>query len=302
MDPDPRHEPVSHRTRRAWFGVAVAIMVTVIVGLSGSISWLLVGIQWPDLAALTSPRVIVLTATNGEILPHAGELRLASVAVGDMPANVLNAVLSIEDRRFYRHGALDFRSVLRAFIQNLEAGRIVAGGSTITQQLVKTNFLGPERTYRRKFREAVLSIWLEHNLTKGQILTGYLNTVYLGSGAKGFPAAAQIYFGKKVAGLDLAQAAMLAGMVNAPEQDDPLHNLDAARRRAATVLDAMVVNGKLSENEALMAKLHPATPGSSGVRPASNGWFGDWVYEKALLATPADAGTVQIRTSLDPEL
>ena len=277
-------------------------MVTVIVGLSGSISWLLAGIHLPDLAAITSPRVIVLTAANGESLPHAGELRLASVAVEDMPANVVNAVLSIEDRRFYRHGALDFRSVLRAFIQNLEAGRIVAGGSTITQQIVKTNFLGPERTYRRKFREAVLSIWLEHNLTKGQILTGYLNTVYLGSGTKGFPAAAQIYFGKKVAGLDLAEAAMLAGMVNAPEQDDPLHNLDAARRRAATVLDAMVANGKLSENEALIAKLHPATPGGSGVRPASNGWFGDWVYEKALSATPADAGTVQIRTSLDPEL
>ena len=199
-------------------------MVVAIIGLSGSTSWLLAGIHFPAMAEIASPRIIVLASAGGQVLPHAGGLRLAPVAAKDMPANLINAVVSIEDRRFYRHGAIDFLSVLRAFRQNIEAGRIVAGGSTITQQLVKTDFVGPERTYRRKIREAVISIWLEHHLTKNQILTSYLNSVYLGSGATGFPAAAKLYFGKNVADLNLAEAVMLAGMINAPEQDDPLHD------------------------------------------------------------------------------
>ncbi|HUN98400.1 MAG TPA: transglycosylase domain-containing protein, partial [Bradyrhizobium sp.] len=302
MSADPPHEAVSRRFRRLRFGIAVAIMFMTLVGLFGAISWLLTGIRFPPLAEITSPRVIVLTSADGELLPHAGELRLAPVAAKDMPANVINAVLSIEDRRFYRHGALDFLSVLRALGQNLEAHRIVAGGSTITQQLVKTNFLGPERTYRRKIREAIISIWLERHLSKNQILTSYLNSVYLGSGTTGFPAAARLYFGKNVADLNLGEAAMLAGMINAPEQDDPLLNLDTARRRAATVLDAEVANGKLTEDEALMAKLHPASPNGAGNMAASNGWFGDWVYRKALSATSDRAGTVKIRTTLDPRL
>ncbi|MET4292351.1 penicillin-binding protein 1A [Bradyrhizobium sp. LB8.2] len=302
MSADPNQEPVSHPSRRSWFGYAVAIMVVAIVGLTGSASWLLAGFHFPAVAEITSPRVIVLASSSGQIVPHAGELRLAPVAAKDMPANLINAVLSIEDRRFYRHGPLDLSSVLRALRQNIEARRIVAGGSTITQQLVKTNFLGPERTYRRKIREAIISTWLEHHLTKDQILTSYLNSVYLGSGATGFPAAAKLYFGKSAVDLNLAEAAMLAGMINAPEQDDPFHDLDAARRRAATVLDAMVANGKLTEGEALMAKLHPAMPNRANIMPTSNGWFGDWVYKKALSATPAHAGTVQIRTTLDPRL
>jgi membrane peptidoglycan carboxypeptidase len=106
--------------------------------------------------------------------------------------------------------------MLRAFSGNIKAGHIVAGGSTLTQQLVKILFLGPRRTYARKIQEAVLARWLEYHLTKDEILTSYLNNVYLGSGAIGFPAAAKLYFGKKVADLNLAEAAMLAGMINSP--------------------------------------------------------------------------------------
>jgi 1A family penicillin-binding protein len=273
-----------------------------IASLAGSMSWFLTSVRFPALAEITAPRIIVLASADGHIVPHAGEMRLTPIAAKDMPASLIDAVLSIEDRRFYRHGALDFLSVLRAFRQNVEAGRVVAGGSTITQQLVKTNFLGPERTYRRKIREAAISIWLERQLTKDQIFTSYLNSVYLGSGTRGFPAAAEFYFGKNVADLNLAEAAMLAGMINAPEHDDPLHDLDAARRRAVTVLHAMVANGKLTEDAALVAKLHPATPSGGHIAPISDGWFGDWVYDKALSAMPAHAGTVQIRTTLDPRL
>jgi membrane peptidoglycan carboxypeptidase len=192
--------------------------------------------------------------------------------------------------------------VLRAFRDNLSAGKTVAGGSTITQQLVKNLFLGPERTYRRKLQEAVIAIWLEHQLSKDQILTSYLNNVYLGSGATGFPAAAKVYFNKNIGELTLSECAMLAGMINAPSQDDPFRNPDASRKRAATVLDAMVDNGKLSADEALVAKLHPATPTAADLANPSSGWFADWVYGKAAAVTPAYGGTLRIRTTLDLRL
>jgi penicillin-binding protein 1A len=244
-----------------------AAMAGAIFLLTGTTSWFLYRIHLPSAAEVTSRRVIELKSVDGQDLVHKGNLRLAPVEAKDMPAAVINAVLSIEDRRFYQHGGVDLPSVLGALRQNVDAGKTVAGGSTITQQLVKTLFLSPERTYGRKLQEAVIAIWIEHHLTKNEILTSYLNNVYLGSGATGFPAAARLYFSKNVADLSLPEAAMLAGMINAPEQDDPFHDLDAARRRAATVLDAMVANGKLTEEAALAAKLHPATPAPAEISP-----------------------------------
>jgi membrane peptidoglycan carboxypeptidase len=143
MSTDARDQSNSRLSQPSWFGYAMAIMVLKITLLSVSITRLLAGTHFPELAAITSPRVIVLTFAEGHVLPHAGELRLAPVAAEDMPANVTNAVLSIEDRRFFHHGALDFFSVLRALRQNIEAGKIVAGGSTITQQLAKTGLTIP---------------------------------------------------------------------------------------------------------------------------------------------------------------
>jgi len=259
-------------------------------------------VHFPSAAEGTSRRVIVLKSADGQDLLHTGNLRLPPVDANDMPADVVNAVLSIEDRHFYQHGAVDFLSMLRALRQNSEAGKIVAGGSTITQQLAKILFLGPERTYKRKIQEAAISIWIEHHLTKNEILTGYLNNVYLGSGTTGFPAAAKLYFGKNVANLSLPEAAMLAGMISAPGRDDPFHDLEAARRRAAVVLDAMVDNGKLTQQAALVAKLHPATPTPTEISPPSSGWFVDWVHNKAATVTPMLGGTVRIRTTLDLRL
>lgn len=260
------------------------------------------GVHLPAAAEVTSRRIIELQSADGQDLWRAGHLKLASVDANEMPADVIDAVLSIEDRHFYQHGAIDLLSTLRALRDNIEAGRTVAGGSTITQQLAKTLFLGPERTYRRKIQEAAIAIWMEHHLTKDQILTSYLNNVYFGSGATGLPAAANLYFNKKIADLSLPEAAMLAGMINAPVEDDPLHDIDAARRRAATVLDAMVENGKLAGDAALVAKLHPATPSSPEISPPSTGWFVDWIYNKAAAVTPAFGGDVKIRTTLDLHL
>jgi penicillin-binding protein 1A len=294
--PAARHGPLA---KLAALVSAVFIVLSFSIGL---VTWLLVGIHFPSTAEVTSRRVIVLQSADGQDLQRKGRLMLAPVAARDMPADVINAVLSIEDRHFYQHGALDARSMLRAFKDNMDAGKVVAGGSTITQQLVKTLFVGPERTYLRKIREAAIGFWIEDHLSKDQILTSYLNNVYLGSGATGFPAAAKLYFNKSAGELDLAQAAMLAGMINAPGQDDPLIDLVAARNRAAVVLDAMVANGVLSDAAAVVAKLHPATPVHLNPAAPSTGWFVDWVYNKVEAATPTTAGTIRIHTTLDLRL
>jgi penicillin-binding protein 1A len=285
------------RRRLYYAAAAVGFLSTAAVLL-----WTLRDVHIPSAAEVTSQRVVVLKTADGHDLLHQGSFRLAPVAAKDMPRDLVNAVISIEDRRFYRHGGIDLQAMLRAVKQNFQGGRIVAGGSTITQQLVKILFLRPERTYNRKIQEAIIAIALESRLTKEEILTSYLNNVYLGSGAVGFPAAAKLYFGKNVSDLDLAEAAMLAGMIDAPSQNDPLYNLSAARRRAATVIDAMVVNGKLGQDKALVAKLHPATPSPTQVSPPSAGWFADWIYGRAAEAAPAYGGTVTIRTTLDPHL
>jgi membrane peptidoglycan carboxypeptidase len=178
------------------FVLAAFIVLCLPLGMAAWLwVWALHGVAFPSAAELTSQRVIALEAADGEALVPTGKLQLPPIPVEGMPA-VVNADLSIEDRRFYHRGPIDTRSVLRALVQNFEAGHVVAGGSTITQQLVKTVYLRPERTYKRKVQEAALAIWLEKHLTKNQILTSYLNNIYLGSAATGFRAAVKFYFGK----------------------------------------------------------------------------------------------------------
>ena len=292
--------------RRHYLAVAVILFclpIVLVVGLGGGLwVWALHGVTLPSAAQVMSKRVIALQAADGQALKPKGTLQLPPIPVKTLPPDVVNAVLSIEDRRFYQRGAIDGRSILRALMQNFEAGHVVAGGSTITQQFVKVLFLRPERTYKRKVQEAVLAIWLDRNLTQDQILTSYLNSVYLGSGATGLPAAAKLYFDKDVKDLSLPEAAMLAGMINAPSQDDPLHNPVAARNRASAVIDAMLANGKITQASALSAKLNPATPSPAQFSPPAAGWFADWIYRDAVTAVPRLAGAVTVHTTLDLRL
>jgi len=294
---------IRQRRRYLPYVIAAIVVLGLPLGLlAGLWFWAVHGVPLPSAAEMTSQRVIALQAADGQALLPKGRLQLSPVPVEATPGNVVNAVLSIEDRRFYERGPIDVRSILRALVDNLQAGHVVAGGSTITQQLAKNLYLSPDRTYKRKVREAVLAIWLERHMTKNQILTSYLNNIYLGSGAIGFPAAAKLYFGKAVADLNLPEAAMLAGMINAPGKQDPLRNLNAARSRAATVIDAMVANGNISQASALEAKLNPATPNPTELSPPAAGWFADWVYRSAAAAVPAQAGAVTVHTTLDLRL
>lgn len=171
------------------------------------------------------------------------------IPLKEIPLHLINAVIAVEDARFYRHGALDYLGIARAFWANLWAMEIKQGGSTITQQLARTLFLTPERSLTRKLKEALLSIRIERVLSKDEILELYLNQIYFGNGAYGIQAAAQTYFGKDVKDLSLAEAAILAGLPRAPEEYSPYKNPERAKTRQGVVLKRMVEEGFITQEQ-----------------------------------------------------
>ena len=181
----------------------------------------------------TGTEVVVL-ARDGSVLSRAGG---GQILIRDLPPHLPQAVLATEDRRFYEHFGMDIIGFARAALANLKAGRVVQGGSTITQQLAKNLWLTPERTFTRKLKELMLAIWLEARLQKQEILTLYLNRVYLGAGSYGVESAARRYFGKSARNVSLSEAALLAGLLKAPSRYAPTNNsIDPAnvRRKLST--------------------------------------------------------------------
>ena len=178
-----------------------------------------------------APGLTVLSA-EGEPIARRGAIMAEPVDVTRLPPYVGQAFVAMEDRRFFRHVGIDPWGIARAMWRNLRAGRVREGGSTISQQLAKTSFLTPDRTWGRKAQEAVITLWLEARLSKEEILSRYLSNVYFGDNVYGLRAAARHYFNTTPEELTLSQAAMLAGVVNAPSRLAPTINLDAARRRA----------------------------------------------------------------------
>ncbi|MGH9245808.1 MAG: transglycosylase domain-containing protein [Acidimicrobiales bacterium] len=171
------------------------------------------------------------------------------VELDEVPQVVIDAVIAAEDRDFFSHGGVDPLGILRALWQDIRAGGFEQGASTITQQYVRTTYLSAERTVTRKLKEAVLAIKVEQELSKEEILTRYLNTVYLGRGAYGIDAAARAYFGHPISGVDLAEAAYLAGLLRAPEQGDATRAPEEATRRRETVLQAMLDEGYIDRQQ-----------------------------------------------------
>ena len=180
-----------------------------------------------------------------------------------LPDHFIKAVLATEDRRFFDHFGIDVIGTLRALTVNAHAGGVVQGGSSITQQLAKNLFLTNERSISRKIKEAYLALWLEHHLTKKEILGLYLDRAYMGGGAFGVQAAAQYYFGKSARDINLAEAAMLAGLSRPRRNIRPNVNLPAARARANDVLSNLVDAGFMTEGQVYAARRNPATPVSS---------------------------------------
>lgn len=244
----------------------------------------------------------LLEAANGAPMGRIGPFKTADASRSDFPDDLVKAVISIEDRRFYWHFGFDIEGIVRAFRRNTDAGTIVEGGSTITQQLVKIRFLGHKRTFLHKLREALVAVWLELNLGKDEILTRYLNSVYLGNGAYGMSAAARLYFGKRLSELTLPEAAMLAGMIKAPSRDNPVQNPHAARARAAVVFHAMRDNGMISAQTANDAMARPAVLHLSRPTLRAETWFADWITKQAASVPGPFSGPMQLRTTLMPDV
>ncbi len=253
-------------------------------------------------AAETPPAATVYVSSLDKPFAARGVYRGEKVTADHLPPNLVQAVVAIEDRRFFSHGGIDLRGMLRAASHNLWGGRGVEGGSTITQQLARLTYLSTERVLRRKVQEIMLALWLESRLSKEEILARYLNTVYFGAGAFGADAAAKRYFGKKAGDLDVAEAAMLAGLLRAPSQLAPSRNLGAARRRAELVLHAMVDSGVIDEARAAEARARqPRLAMAPEPEPADN-YFVDAAEAevKRLVGTPPLDLTAT--TTFDPRL
>lgn len=282
--------------KRLWLRV-VAVLVLLFVVL---VAWLaLTAPLSRALEPLESP-ALVLEAADGTAIARRGSYKEQPVDVTKLPPHVGQAFIAIEDRRFYDHWGIDLRGITRAMMANARAGRVVEGGSTITQQLAKTSFLSLERSLTRKAREAIIALWLEAWLSKDEILSRYLSSVYFGDGAYGISAAAKQYFNKRPEQLNVPEAAMLAGLVKAPSRLAPTNDYDAARARGKVVIQRMIDNGFLAQSEARKLRPPRLNPGRTGLPGGS--YFVDWVWSEAAKRQEGRYGEVRVRTTLDAPL
>ena len=206
----------------------------------------------PSLEVLTDyrPKIPLRVYTaEGVLMGEFGEERRAVVKIGEVPEQLKQAILAAEDDRFYQHGGVDYAGVLRAAYSNFTSGGARQGASTITMQVARNFFLSKEKTLTRKFSETLLAFKIEHSLTKDEILELYINQIYLGQRSYGFASASQVYFGKPLSDIDLAEAAMLAGLPKAPSSYNPIVNPKRAKTRQAYVLRRMNEIGQISVQE-----------------------------------------------------
>ncbi len=208
-----------------------------------------------NLKNYTPPTITKFFSEDGEIIGEFFTEKREIVSLDRIPYHLVLAFIAGEDARFFHHKGLDYIAILRALLTNIFSGEIVQGGSTITQQVVKSILLSPEKTFTRKIREAILAFKIEKYLTKEEILFLYLNQIYLGHGAYGVAIAAENYFGKPVEEVNLAESALLAGLSQAPSKYSPIHHLEQARRRQSYILNRMVEEGFISHSE-FMKALH----------------------------------------------
>jgi penicillin-binding protein 1A len=245
---------------------------------------------------------ITIKANDGTIIDRYGDIKGETIMVKDLPPYVAEAILATEDRRFYYHFGLDPLGIIRAFGVNIVRGGFVQGGSTITQQLAKNLFLSRDRTLKRKVQEAMLAVWLESKLTKDEILSAYLNRVYLGSGAYGIDAAARVYYNKTAKELTVRESATIAGLLKAPSRYSPSANPSLSAQRTRVVLNAMFEAGYLDEAEfKKLDKLPPAPP-----RKPSSGdtirYFTDYIVSQVEGIIGVPEQDIVVETTLDRDI
>jgi penicillin-binding protein 1A len=293
------------RSRSLIGWIASLALTLTIIGIAGAGAGLYyITRDLPSLDKLripARPPSITVVSGDGEIMGRRGTVHAGVVRYEEMPGHLIQAVVAIEDQRFFEHIGIDFQGLVRAAIANHRAGRIVQGGSTLTQQLAKNLFLKPDRTYARKLQEMVLAIRLEQEFTKQEILELYLNRVYFGAGAWGIEAAAERYFEKSARDVTLSEAAILAGLLKAPSRYAPTTNKDRAVQRAQAVLDNMKAEGFVSEEETFVAGQMLRMPRAQAESFETAPYVLDYVAETLPEVIGEPQGDLVVETTLDLE-
>lgn len=301
---------MAHRMAKMLTVLAAILVVLIVVSLGAGAYLLNLSKTLPDLAvdedSIKTARTSIVYAADGSVLAEwHGEQDRTVVPYREMPKHLRNAVVAIEDRRFYEHSGVDLEGVARALRANASAGEIEQGGSTITQQLVKILFTDGKRTLTRKIREALLASQLSAKADKNKVLEIYLNTVYFGDGAYGAESAAHRYFGKSASSLSLAEAATLAGVIRSPSRYSPTAAPKEALKRRNLVLKEMLAQGYITEPQAASARGLPlglSPPKESGqVAP----FFVEYVKQELIRRLGSDkvySGGLRVYTSLDPRI
>ncbi len=274
------------RKKRAKKGFAFYIILAFLSSafllfLSGALLFLYFSRQLPDFASLKERNLNAYSIVYSEDDEVVGKFLLDNripITYEKIPKPLIQAFLAAEDAEFFQHRGIDYKGIARAVLKNLLAGKIVQGGSTITQQVTKTFFLTPKRSFLRKLKEVAYAFGLERNLTKEEILSLYLNHIYLGNGAYGIEAAAESYFNKRVEQLNLSETALLAGLVKAPSRYSPVNNLPRARERQNYVLTRMTELGFISQQQKEKALRTPLK-----IQPRESAFFSKAPYFTELI-------------------
>ena len=280
----------------------VIAAVVVIVAAGGAIAY-----YASKLPAITSwevpdrPPNIEILAADGTAIANRGDTGGANVTLEQLPPYLWQAVVAIEDRRFYSHFGVDPIGLGRVVFDAITSGDRLTGASTITQQLARTLFLTMDRTAERKIQEAIMAVWLELQYSKDDLLEMYLNRVYFGAGAYGIDAAARIYFGKPASSVTLAEAAILAGVLPRPSSYAPTVNPEAAKSRQLLVLQAMVDAGYVTQREADLAAAGEIVT-VDNVATGGGNYVADWVADLVPDFIGAIPGDIIVDTTIDPTL
>lgn len=290
------------RRRRPWLIGAAILLGLPLVILAGYVFAAFATL--PPLGGVApeaAQRALVVEAEDGRSFATRGAFQGEKLTEKTLPLRLAQAIVAIEDRRFYSHWGIDLRGMARALWRNATGGGVREGGSTITQQYARLTSLTQEKTLRRKIQEAFLALRLESTLSKPEILVGYLNTAYFGAGAYGADAAARRYFGHGAEKLTLPEAAMLAGLVRAPSQLAPTRNFGGAKERADLVLQAMVETGAISQAEADKARAEKLALHTPPETPPGTNYFLDAVQGEVKRLTQ-EPGDVTVRSTLNLDL
>ena len=277
-----------------------SVWLTIFLG--ATVVWAFLNLPETESIQITRQPSITFLDREGRILASFGDIYGQSISYEQLPQDLINAVIVTEDKRFFDHIGVDLRGIARAFLVNFKARRIIQGGSTITQQLAKNLFLTPERSITRKLHEVILSLWLEFRFSKEQILSIYLNRVYLGSGTYGVQAASEKYFNKKVEDLDLYESALIASLLKAPSKYNPISNPTLSQKRTKKVLRNMANNSFINLNDVENYRLISDSKKNISEPPKSSRYFVDWLLPRVRSYLGEINEDLIVRTTLDKEL